>query len=90
LYNTKLGHGDAMHLADFIPERPGLEVLAVHENGKDGTTLRDAATGEIIYQITSGDDVGRGMGTDVTASYRGMEWWSARSGGVRNAVNGGV
>lgn len=87
LYNTKLGHGDAQHLTDFIPERPGLEVLSVHENGKDGTTLRDAATGGIIYRVPSADDVGRGMGTDVTAEFRGMEWWSARSA-VRNSVKG--
>jgi rhamnogalacturonan endolyase len=78
LYNTQLGHGDAMHLTDFIPERPGLEVLAVHENKKDGTTLRDAATGEILYQVKSGDDVGRGMGTDISSAYRGMEFWSSR------------
>jgi rhamnogalacturonan endolyase len=78
LYNTKLGHGDAMHLTDFIPERPGLELLAVHENKVDGTTLRDAATGEILYQMKSGDDVGRGMGTDISSAYRGMEFWSSR------------
>jgi rhamnogalacturonan endolyase len=91
LYNTKLGHGDAQHLTDFIPERPGLEVLSVHENKVDGTTLRDAATGEILYQMKSGDDVGRGMGTDITAAYRGMEFWSSRcsiiSAGTLQTVN---
>jgi rhamnogalacturonan endolyase len=78
LYNTKLGHGDAMHLTDFIPERPGLELLAVHENKVDGTTLRDAATGEILYQVKSDADVGRGMGTDISSAFRGMEFWSSR------------
>lgn len=78
LYNTRLGHGDALHLGDFIPERPGLEVLGVHENKTDGTTLREAATGQIIYQYKSGDDVGRGMGTDIDPNHRGMEFWSAR------------
>lgn len=90
LYTTGLGHGDALHLTDYIPERPGLEVLAVHENGKDGTTLRDAKTGAIIHQIKSGDDVGRGMGTDVDPRHRGMEWWSARTSGIRSAQNGEV
>jgi rhamnogalacturonan endolyase len=85
LYNTKLGHGDAIHLTDFIPERPGLEVVACHENKTDGTTLRDAATGEILWQLKSGDDVGRCMGTDIAANYRGMEFWSSRSGGIINA-----
>jgi rhamnogalacturonan endolyase len=87
LYNTKLGHGDALHLTDFIPERPGLEVLACHENKADGTTLRDAATGEILWQVKSGDDVGRCMGTDIHAGHRGMEMWSSRSGGIFNANN---
>lgn len=88
LYNTRLGHGDAQHLSDYIPEHPGLEVLSVHENKVDGTTLREAATGKILFQVKSADDVGRGMGTDITSSFRGMEWWSSRTGGPRNSVNG--
>lgn len=87
LYNTRLGHGDAIHLTDFIPERPGLEVVACHENKVDGTTLRDAATGERLHQIKSGDDVGRCMGTDINPNLRGMEFWSSRSGGIINASN---
>lgn len=79
LYTTGLNHGDALHIGDFIPERPGLEVLGVHEDKVNGTTLRDAATGEVIYQIPSGDDVGRGMGADIDPNHRGMEFWSARS-----------
>jgi rhamnogalacturonan endolyase len=27
LYNTRLGHGDALHVSDMIPDRPGLEVF---------------------------------------------------------------
>ena len=98
LYTTRRGHGDAMHLTDFIPERPGLEVFQIYEGGEYGTALLDARTGEEIFGVRSTDDVGRGMGTDITASYRGMEWWSARTGsgangsggGVRNSVNGGI
>ena len=90
LYNTGFGHGDAMHLTDFIPERPGLEVLQVHESGERGTTLRDAHTGAVVLEVRSTDDVGRGMGTDISSAYRGMEWWSSRTGGVCNAVNGNV
>ena len=91
LYNTLLGHGDALHLSDYIPERPGLEVLAVHEGGGNGTTLRDAKTGAIIYQIRAeGTDVGRGMGTDVDPRSRGMEWWSSRTGGIVSSASGEV
>jgi len=87
LYTTGLGHGDALHLTDFIPERPGLEVLQVHESGGQGTTLRDARTGEIINQILAPNtDVGRGMGTDISSSQRGMEYWSTRSNGIINAT----
>ncbi|MHB9056943.1 MAG: rhamnogalacturonan lyase, partial [Paludibacteraceae bacterium] len=90
LYTTGLGHGDALHLTDFIPERPGLEVLAVHESDGNGTTLRDARTGEIIYQVKTDStvDVGRGMGTDVDPRNRGMEWWSSRTGGIRSSATG--
>lgn len=31
LYRTGLGHGDAMHLGDLLPEREGLELFMVHE-----------------------------------------------------------
>jgi len=87
LYTTGLGHGDALHLTDFIPERPGLEVLQVHESGGQGTTLRDARTGEIINQILAPNtDVGRGLGTDISSSQRGLEYWSTRSNGIINAT----
>jgi len=83
LYTTRLGHGDALHLTDFIPERPGLEVLQVHESGGYGTTLRDARTGEIINEIFAPNtDVGRGLGTDISSAYRGLEYWSARTNGI--------
>lgn len=88
LYSTGFGHGDADHLTDFLPERPGLEILACHEStaaNAEGTTLRDARTGEVIHRVKSSDDVGRCMGTDIDPNHRGMEWWSSRSGGIRNA-----
>lgn len=51
LYSTRMGHGDAMHLTHFDPSRPGLQVWSCHENRRDGSTFRDAATGEVIFQI---------------------------------------
>ena len=49
LYTTGLGHGDALHVSDFDPDRPGLEVFGPHEspgsNGGVGASFRDAATG---------------------------------------------
>ena len=84
LYSTGLGHGDALHLTDFIPERPGLEVLQVHEGGTC-TTLRDALTGEVLNKIPATVDVARGIGTDISAAYRGLEYWSTRSNGIISA-----
>lgn len=84
LYNTRLGHGDAIHLTPFMPTSNKLHVWAVHENKRDGSTLRDAATGEIVFQIPSRTDVGRGMATDIDPTNEGLEMWSLASGGIRN------
>lgn len=84
LYNTRLGHGDAIHLAPFMPSSNALHVWAVHENRRDGSTLRDAATGEIIFQIPSRNDVGRCMASDIDPTNEGLEMWSLASGGIRN------
>lgn len=61
LYRTGLGHGDALHLGDFIPERPGLEVYMVHEKSPYGADLRDAKTGELIHHLKASGDTGRGI-----------------------------
>lgn len=40
LYNTGLGHGDALHVGDLNPNRPGLEVFKVMENTSSPMVLR--------------------------------------------------
>lgn len=84
LYNTKLGHGDAIHLTVFDPKRGGLQVWDCHENKRDGSTYRDARTGEILFQIPSTTDVGRCMAADIDPNYPGVEMWSWESKGIRN------
>lgn len=84
LYSTGLGHGDAMHITVFDPEKGGLQAWASHENKTDGSTYRDAKTGEILFQIKSTDDVGRCMAADIDPRHKGVEMWSSRSGGIRN------
>ncbi|NDW19129.1 rhamnogalacturonan lyase [Dysgonomonas sp. 216] len=84
LYTTRLGHGDAIHMTVFDPKREGIQVWDCHENHRDGSTFRDAATGEIIFQIPSGDDVGRCMAADIDPNHRGVEMWSLASGGLLN------
>ncbi|MGW0803984.1 rhamnogalacturonan lyase [Nonomuraea sp. NPDC002799] len=78
--NVRLGHGDAMHVGDFDPDRPGLEIWTVHEGGAYapyGWALRDAATGAVIHGGYSGVDTGRGMAGDIDPAIRGFETWSS-------------
>ena len=84
LYSTQMGHGDAIHLTQFDPSRKGLQVWDCHENKRDGSTYRDAATGEILLQIKSNTDVGRCMVADIDPTHPGVEMWSGDSQGIRN------
>lgn len=84
LYSTGMGHGDAIHLTQFDPESPRLQVWACHENKKDGSSFRDAATGKVIFQTPSSRDVGRCMAADIDPTNKGVEMWSQASGGIRN------
>lgn len=90
LYTTGLRHGDALHLADMDPSRPGYEVYGVHENeGKaltlntPGVALFDAATGEVLFSIGPGVDVGRGVAADIDPTHPGFENWGG-PGGLRD------
>lgn len=77
---AKLGHGDALHVTNIDPDRPGLEIFMVHESGvwgPYGYTLRDAATGEVLYGAFATDDVGRGMIGQVDSEYRGLQTWTS-------------
>ena len=65
LYSTGLGHGDALHVSDLDPERPGLEVFNIHERKPEaGVSFRDAKTGKVIWSKPSAD-VGRGLAADI-------------------------
>lgn len=80
LYSTGWGHGDALHLSDMVPDRPGQEIFMVHENqaehGGAGATLRHAATGELIFGIPGSGDIGRGVAADIDADSPGYEMWA--------------
>lgn len=84
LYSTGMGHGDAMHLTQFSPDMKGLQVFDCHENKRDGTSFRDAATGKVIWQVKSNTDVGRCMAADIDPTHPGVEMWSWETGGIRN------
>ncbi|GAB3648450.1 rhamnogalacturonan lyase [Echinicola sediminis] len=81
LYSTGLGHGDALHLSDLDPERPGMEIFGIHEHVRHehGANLRDAQTGEIIWSYPS-PDVGRGLAIDIDPRHQGHECWASGDG----------
>lgn len=84
LYSTGRGHGDAMHVSDLDPQRPGLEVFMVHErpSATSGADFRDARTGELLWGLPSQKDAGRGMTADIDPRYPGSECWSNPSDGL--------
>jgi rhamnogalacturonan endolyase len=89
LYSTELDHGDALHVADLDPDRPGLEVFMPHERA-NGTTIpllsfRDAATGEVIWCKEGEGDCGRGVSFDIDPRYPGNECWGANGEGLYDA-----
>ena len=90
LYTTGLRHGDALHISDMDPDRPGLEVFGIHENegrtlklGTPGVALFDAATGNILFEKGRSIDVGRGVAADIDPTHPGFENWGG-PGGLRD------
>ncbi|GAA2381488.1 hypothetical protein GCM10010404_42280 [Nonomuraea africana] len=92
LYSTRLGHGDALHVSDLDPDRPGLEVFAAHEDmgssGKRGATFRGAATGEVLWGMPAEKDTGRAAAGDIDPRHPGAEGWAVTATGEWNARQG--
>ncbi len=88
--SSNMLHGDALHVSDFLPDRPGIEVFGPTENGgKPKWYVYDGNTCEIVSQgQVTDDDVGRGVAADVNANNPGAELW-ASSGVSLTAVSDG-
>lgn len=72
------GHGDAMQVAVIDPDRPGLQVMHVFEDGRNapfGEALVEAETGRPIYGEYCEADLGRCMTGKVDPNVRGMQVW---------------
>lgn len=82
LYRTGLGHGDALHISDFDPERPGLECFMAHEHSPYGVDYRDAATGKILLRKTAGGDTGRGFMANFDPEREGPIWQASAWGNL--------
>ncbi|WP_395824289.1 rhamnogalacturonan lyase [Archangium minus] len=90
LWSSGLGHGDAMHVSDLIPSRPGLERFGVHEspgsNGGIGAAMLDARTGQRIWTSSASSDVGRGISADIDPRHPGAEAWASNSSTLYNST----
>ena len=74
----KFGHGDAMHVANIDPDRPGLEIFNVFEGAAEapyGFALRDAETGEVLFGEYAECYLGRCMIGDINPKVRGLQCW---------------
>ncbi|WP_165986084.1 cellulose binding domain-containing protein [Streptomyces sp. YIM 98790] len=95
MYATGFGHGDALHVGDFVPSRPGLEVFTIHEaSNQPGADLHDARTGEVLFRTpASGQEgPGRGVAGDIHAGNAGAEYWGSgpNMGHLRNSSGSNV
>lgn len=77
LYANTLGHGDALHMTDMDPDRPGMEIWqCLEEPAKfktNGLVFLDAKTGATLWGITGFKDVGRCNAADIDPRYKGYE-----------------
>ena len=85
LWTTKNGHGDAMHVGDLDPSRPGLEEFKVDEDSsKPSSWMADARSGQILWSTPASGDNGRGVSGDIWSGSPGAESWSSAVAGVRD------
>lgn len=85
LHSTGWGHGDALHVSDFDPANPGLEIMTIQERfSTEGISLRDGATGRPLFTVPSlkaneadkGQGPGRGLAINVDPRFPGAEVWA--------------
>ena len=96
LYTTSNAHGDAVHIGDFDPTHPGIEIFQCledekHPNGKAinfGVELRDAATGAPLFRETAGGDTGRCIADNLIAGNAGAEMAGSHNSVLYDCVTG--
>jgi rhamnogalacturonan endolyase len=93
-YEPFYANGDALHVGDFIPSRPGLEVFLPHENGQaPAYSMRDARTCAVIWQGPANGGVegpGRGVADDISPTNPGAEAWVNSAGLFSGATGSNV
>jgi rhamnogalacturonan endolyase len=89
-------HGDALHVGDFVPTRPGLEIWMIHEQSSgNAASLRDANNGALVMTKTNTcncEGPARGVAGDVYAGNAGGEFWGSGTGltNLFNSAGGSV
>lgn len=93
LWTYGQGHGDALHMSDMDPDRPGQEIWQCLESEGQyspyGIRLNDAKTGKMIFGAVTTGDVGRALAADIDPNHRGYEMWSS-SGYLYNVQDGQI
>ncbi|GIF01676.1 cellulose binding domain-containing protein [Paractinoplanes rishiriensis] len=92
MWRSGLGHGDALHVGDFIPSRAGLEVFRPSEStSQPADAMLDGRTGAVIWSHAScGCDNGRGVAADIYAGSAGAEAWSNAVDGLSNTSGANI
>jgi hypothetical protein len=88
--STGNGHGDALHVSDFVVDHPGLEAFMPNEDGKHPAYyMRAAGTCELLFMgPVDGNDTGRAIAGDVSPDHAGSECWAASDTGLLDAASG--
>jgi hypothetical protein len=89
LCSTGFNHGDAEHVGDLVPSRPGLEFFMCNEDGAHPAYhLRDARTCAILASgPINGADTGRCVADDIYAANPGAEMWASSVTGFFSATS---
>jgi hypothetical protein len=87
MWTTRTGHGDAQHLGDFDPGRPGLEYFKVSESASQPSSLYiDPRNGQILWSTAACCDNGRGVAGDISTVRVASEFWSASDTNLRSVT----
>lgn len=86
LWSNRNGHGDALHMSDMDPDHPGQEIWMCLESpgayAPYGLRLNDAKTGETLFGVPTGGDVGRALAADIDSTHKGYEIWGSSGEGL--------
>jgi len=80
LWSSRRGHGDALHVGNFIPGRTqsnSIQVFSCFETSPFGIALFDGLTGQELWRQTASGDTGRCMAGNFLQGNPGSEFWGA-------------